>query len=262
MKVARDVMIAVPVLLHSDHVTKARREIRDDIFREAYISDGKGRLAGYIDVNDVLRITNTKSNVTVEGYIQEPAVVMPDDPLERVAAVIRSKMTDSAAVISEDGAILGGILLSELFPILTTRHEFRGRVSEHMSHDVVVCSPDDHVHKIYNLIIESGFSAFPVVKDKALIGMVSRRDLLSAGRVRKALEGNINTKIEKNPANTRVESLMTTPVVTVSPDEPISTAAHLLVKHDISRMPVVRMDRIVGIVDRHDVLKGLIVKTD
>ena len=31
----------------------------------------------------------------------------------------------------------------------------------------------------------------------------------------------------------------------------------LLVKHDVSRLPVTDGDRIVGIVDRHDVLRGL-----
>jgi tRNA nucleotidyltransferase (CCA-adding enzyme) len=46
-------------------------------------------------------------------------------------------------------------------------------------------------------------------------------------------------------------------VVTIGPDEPIGSAAELLVKHDVSRLPVIDGDRIVGIVDRHDVLKGL-----
>jgi CBS domain-containing protein len=32
------------------------------------------------------------------------------------------------------------------------------------------------------------------------------------------------------------------------------------VKHDISRMPVLEGDRLVGIIDRHDVLKGLVLK--
>jgi CBS domain-containing protein len=49
-------------------------------------------------------------------------------------------------------------------------------------------------------------------------------------------------------------------VVTISPDEPISAAAELLVKHDVSRLPVIEKDSIVGIVDRHDVLLSLFGK--
>jgi len=49
-------------------------------------------------------------------------------------------------------------------------------------------------------------------------------------------------------------------VVTIGPDEPISAAAELLVKHDVSRIPVIEKDSIVGIVDRHDVLLSLFGK--
>jgi CBS domain-containing protein len=37
----------------------------------------------------------------------------------------------------------------------------------------------------------------------------------------------------------------------------ISSAAELLVHNDISRLPVIEKDSIVGIVERHDVLSGL-----
>ena len=52
---------------------------------------------------------------------------------------------------------------------------------------------------------------------------------------------------------------MTTPVITVSSSDAISTAADRLVRYDISRMPVLEKNHLVGIVDRHDVLKGMIV---
>jgi CBS domain-containing protein len=48
-------------------------------------------------------------------------------------------------------------------------------------------------------------------------------------------------------------------VVTVLPDEPIQAAAALMVRHDISRVPVVESGIIRGILDRHDVLKGLVM---
>jgi tRNA nucleotidyltransferase (CCA-adding enzyme) len=50
---------------------------------------------------------------------------------------------------------------------------------------------------------------------------------------------------------------MSTDVVTIAPGEPVSAAAELLVKHDVSRLPVLDGDRLVGILDRHDVLAAL-----
>ena len=75
MKLVADFMVEVPLLKQDDTVTKARQILRDDSFREIYIHDGRKKLLGYIDISDVLQIRSTKSNVTVEGFMKEPAAV-------------------------------------------------------------------------------------------------------------------------------------------------------------------------------------------
>ena len=251
MKTAENIMVKVTVLSLTDHITKARQILRDDVFREVYVQDEKKHLAGYIDITDALRITDTRSNITVEGFLKDAVSVSPGDTLEKVAVAIRDAATDSAAVVNAQRTILGAVLLSEIFPILITRHELRGSVGEWMSRGVVTAMSHEPLQKVYTLIMESGFTAFPVVSKKQLVGIVSRHDLLAAGRVRKALD---------NTAGVEVEAVMTKKVITVTPDTTTAEAANLLVKHDISRMPVVEGGKIVGIIDRHDVLKGLVFK--
>ena len=250
MRTARDVMIQIPGLLLTDHMTRARKILRDDEYREVYVHDARKKLVGYIDLTDALRITDTRSNVTVEGYLKDAPRVGPDDSLEQVARVIREANTDSAAVVGPDGIVMGGVLLSEIFPILITRNEISGTVADHMTRKVVTCDAGDPVTQIHGLIMESGFTAFPVLRKKKLSGIVSRRDLLNAGRVRKAL-----SQADTIP----IEEVMTTQVITAAPQERASAAAERLVKHDISRMPVLDGGHLVGIIDRHDVLKGLVL---
>jgi CBS domain-containing protein len=248
MKTAQDFMIGIPVLKYNDQITKARQILRDDRFREVYIVDAKKNILGYIDLTDGLRVTATKSNVTVEGYVKEGPTVNPGDSLEQVARVMRDNETDSVAVIDSNRHILGGVLLSDVFPVITSRHELRGTVASHMTTDVIIASPTDTIQKIYTMIMESGFSAFPVVKKKRIVGLISRRDLIRTRRVQSVIAHH---------AQTTIEEIMSKDVITISPDEPIGSAAELLVKHDVSRLPVTDGDRIVGIVDRHDVLRGL-----
>lgn len=248
MKTAQDFMIRIPVLKYNDQITKARQILRDDRFREVYVVDARKNILGYIDLTDGLRVTATKSNVTVEGYIKEGPTVNPGDSLEQVARVMRDNETDSVAVIDSNRHILGGVLLSDVFPVITSRHELRGTVASHMTTDVIIASPTDTIQKIYTMIMESGFSAFPVVKKKRIVGLISRRDLIRTRRVQSVITQH---------AQTTIEEIMSKDVITISPDEPIGSAAELLVKHDISRLPVTDGDRIVGIVDRHDVLRGL-----
>jgi CBS domain-containing protein len=251
MKTAESVMVKVPVLNLADHITRARQILRDDIFREVYVQDEKKHLAGYVDITDALRVTDTRSNVTVEGFVKDAVTVSPGDALEKVAAAIRDSTTDSAAVVDRQGTLLGAVLLSEIFPILITRHDLRGTVADWMTRRVVTVEAREPIQRVYTLIMESGFTAFPVVSRKQLEGIVSRHDLLRAGRMRKALA---------NPANVEVEAVMTKEVVTTSPGTPTPEAAALLVKHDISRMPVMDAGKIVGIIDRHDLLRGLVFK--
>jgi CBS domain-containing protein len=248
MKTAQDFMIGIPVLKYNDQITKARQILRDDRFREVYVVDAKKNILGHIDLTDGLRVTATKSNVTVEGYIKEGPMVSPNDSIEQVARVMRDNETDSVAVVDSNRHIIGGVLLSDVFPVIISRHELRGTVASHMTTDVIIASPTDTIQKIYTMIMESGFSAFPVVKKKRIIGLISRRDLIRTRRVQSVIAHH---------AQTTIEEIMSKDVITISPDEPIGSAAELLVKHDVSRLPVTDGDRIVGIIDRHDVLRGL-----
>jgi CBS domain-containing protein len=222
--------------------------LRDDRFRELYVTDGKKNLVGYIDITDGLRVTATKSNVTVDGFVKDAPTVQPGDAIETVARKMLEFRTDSVAVTSPHGQLLGGILLSDLFPVIISRRELHGTVGSLMSGKVVTANPEDTVERIYSLIVESGFTAFPVVKKKKIVGLISRRDLISRHRLRSALVQH---------AKVPIECIMAKQVVTISSDDHISVAAEQMVKHDVSRLPVIDEGRLVGIVDRHDVLSGM-----
>lgn len=248
MKVASDLLVDIPTLHYDDYVTKARSVLRDDVFRELYVVDEKNRLRGYLDISDVLRVMDTKSNVTIKGFVREAARISGNTTLAEAGTAILEARTNSAAVVNEDGVYQGGVLFSELFPVLISRRTIPGRVEDAMSQEPVTCTPDAPIHRIYSLIVSSGFTAFPVVQKDEAIGVVSRRDLLRAGSIRISV---------KNQAETTIERVMTTPVISVAPDEEIATASRLMVEHDVSMLPVIdERKHLVGVIDRHDVLSG------
>lgn len=246
MKTAADFLVEFPALRSDDRITKARQILRENIYREVYVHDGKRKLLGYIDITDVLRITATKSDVTIDGFLKDITPVLPGDFIGQVLATIRKNKTDSVPVVDDQGVLLGGVLLSELFPVVITMQRLHGSVCDSMTSDVVTCAAEDTIQRIHTLIIDSGYSAFPVTKKKKVVGMISRRDLLKDGRWRASSE-----------TSTTVDTLMTTPVVTTGPGDDVRTAADIMVKHDISRLPVMENDQIIGIIDRHDILKCL-----
>ena len=248
MKTARDFMLEIPVLTFSDGITKARQILRDDRFREIYVTGTKKDLLGYIDITDALRVTATKSNVTVEGFVKEAACAGPEASIEDAAKAMREHATDSAAIVDSHRHILGGVLLSDLFPVIISRNELSGRVSSRMSKKIQTADPGDTLQQVYAKVTECGFTAFPVVKKRRLVGLVSRRDLIRSGGVRSAIAQN---------STRTVGDVMTTGVIGVMPGAPLSEAARLMVENDVSRLPVMENEALVGIIDRHDVLGGL-----
>ena len=85
-----------------------------------------------------------------------------------------------------------------------------------MSKNVITATPEDSVQNIYTRIMETGFSAFPVLKKKQLVGVISRRDLISSRAVRSALTGHTHRTIA---------DIMNNDVVTISPHDPAQVAA-------------------------------------
>jgi CBS domain-containing protein len=249
MKTARDFMLEIPVLTYHDGITKARQILRDDRFREIYVTGIKKDLLGYIDITDALRVTATKSNVTVEGFVKEAASAGSDTSIETLGQSMRKFSMDSAVIVDSCHHILGGVLLSDLFPIIISRNELSGKVSTRMSTKIATVDPNDTLQQIHAKIVESGFTAFPVIRKKRIVGFISRRDLLQSGGVRSALAQN-STKT--------VGETMTKEVISVHGGASLSEAARLMVENDVSRLPVVEGESIVGIVDRHDILAGLV----
>jgi CBS domain-containing protein len=248
MRLAQDFLVGIPVLRFSDRLTKARQILRDDRFRELYVIDDKKRLIGYIDITDGLRITSTKSDVIVEGFVRDAAEVHRQDTVEQVTQEICTARTDSAVVIGNGRQVEGAVLLSDLFPAIISGNELRGTVSDRMSRPVVVVKDTDTVQQVYTMMMESGYTAFPVISKRKLAGIISRRDLIARGSVRTALT---------HASRTPIGGLMQKNVVTTEPDEPVSSAATLLVRHDVSRLPVVNGGQVVGILGRHDALAAV-----
>ena len=103
-------------------------------------------------------------------------------------------------------------------------------------------------------------SAFPVLDDhNKVIGLVSESDLLT----KEALEGTVpgvSQSMMSQREHARLGAvtaaeLMTTPPVTIGPDEPVAQAARLMYSRRLKRLPVTSDDgTLIGIVTRADVL--------
>lgn len=145
------------------------------------------------------------------------------------------------------------------------------RAGDLMTPDVVTAGPEAAVDEIARLMLAHHISAVPVVDAAGrLLGIVSEGDLVR--RVETATAGRRAWWLEllADPAtlardyvkthSRRAADLMTPDVVTVGVDTPLEEVARLLERRRIKRVPVVRDGRVVGIVSRADLVRGLAVR--
>jgi CBS domain-containing protein len=132
-------------------------------------------------------------------------------------------------------------------------------VKDVMSTHVIAVRRSAPYKEMAAMLHEQRVSAFPVLDDdNKVVGVVSEADLLT----KEALEGTVprtllsrQERVRKQVNALTAADLMTTPPVTIGPDEPVTRAARLMFDRRVKRLPVVGDDgRLIGILTRSDVL--------
>ena len=252
----KDVMTTSVVTLHEDDpATKARALFREYGYRSFPVVDGDGRLVGIITRGDIMRITSSRSNILVGGLMSRSVTTaLPEESiLEAAEKMIRQDVERLPVVASETDETLRGIISAHdiIAALLESGHEpIKKRVADIMTTDVVTCNHDDPVTKVWAKMDDTGFSGLPVLKNGEIIGIITRKDIIDSGFARISREDDKGKA--RNPPS--VEKVMTTPPITVYADTEVREAARILVEKRIGRLPVVENKKVVGIIDRDDVM--------
>src|SRR5215469_16028602 len=142
------------------------------------------------------------------------------------------------------------------------------RAVDVMTVDPVSISPDDSIVEAIRLMLQRKFSGLPVVDSTgALVGIVTEGDLLrrtETGTQRKRPRwieflmgpGRLATEYVQTSGR-KVSDVMTPEARTVVEDTPLEKVVHLMERHQINRVLVVRDGKLVGIVTRANLLHAL-----
>ncbi len=150
-------------------------------------------------------------------------------------------------------------------------------VKEAMNKKVITCKPGDNIGTLVELFKNNHISGMPVVEKEKVVGIVSETDLLKLFKApevssdmflpspfeiiempirsvmrfeefKKAL-GDIHMK--------QVRDIMKKKIYTTSPDSTLEDASNMMVKQKVNRLPVIENGKLVGILVRSDIIRGL-----
>lgn len=238
----------------SSFLTSARQLVRDYHLRGLPVVNAEGRVKGIITNRDILRVTSTRSNVTVAGFTVDVPLITGEMEVREAARLMTAEKTEMLPVVSsKEEAFLNGVVsVIDIFRSIDPSEIPKKQVRDIMSSKVVTCSQDDPISKVWESMMESDLTGLPVVsKGGRPVGMITRFDILSGPRIGKEGDSGPSDAIHM-----KTGKLMSTPLYHVGPQDGIDRAIKLMLKHEVGRVTVVEGDKIVGIVDRYDLIRS------
>jgi CBS domain-containing protein len=140
-----------------------------------------------------------------------------------------------------------------------------------MTSDVITVTPDTSVADIAHLIWENKISSLPVVEDGRVIGIVTDFDLITREAEYDApvffsfleayfrIPGTGDEEQLRRILAINARDLMSSPAMTVGPDESVQEAATVMYDQRLNALPVVDDDgALLGIVTRADIVRLMV----
>lgn len=126
------------------------------------------------------------------------------------------------------------------------------RVADWMTEGVLAVEIFDSIAVARRLMAKHRVNQLPVVDNDRLVGIVTDRDIRDAYPT--SLMINRAEEIDRFAEKITVEEVMTHDVFVVRPDTGLPTAVGLLRRHRIGALPVLKDQKLVGIITRSDIL--------
>jgi acetoin utilization protein AcuB len=137
------------------------------------------------------------------------------------------------------------------------------KIKELMSRDVVTIATTESCHDAVARMFRNRVRHLPVVgSDRRLVGIVTDRDLrhlLFTPEFSRAL-GQV--PVEELLRQMRVDRVMSTPPITVGPDDDLEMAARTMLEDKVGSLPVVDGGQVIGIVTETDLLRRIVREDD
>jgi acetoin utilization protein AcuB len=124
-----------------------------------------------------------------------------------------------------------------------------------MTENPFVVALDTPLIEAYTLMFEREIRRLPVVRNKKLVGIVTQSDIQ---RTLPGMVGEATNDAQLDAITHTVGDIMTTDPVTVAPEDTIQDVAEQMLENQVSGLPVVQNDRVVGIITESDIFEFIV----
>jgi len=221
------------------------------------VLDDKGRYVGVITRRWIIRSGLDPASTKVKTLMRPAPKVELSVSLSKAAKLMIESGVRQLPVF-EKRKLVGFITDEGIIHGAVTRQWGNTKVKEIMTKSPSTIEANRSVGAVLSIFREQGISHVPVMDSGKLVGIVSIQDIIVHVIQPQRRQTLGDRSGEKNPLlSIPVKGIMNSPVVTVQAEASLKEAEEKMHSYDISCLPVLSQERLVGIVTKLDFLEPI-----
>ncbi|MGB2862025.1 MAG: CBS domain-containing protein [Sedimentisphaerales bacterium] len=244
-----DVMSNEVATICPDEIVISAAKIMSDKKISCLVVMDQGNVAGIITETDVLRRVGDKGKdiyrTKLDRIMSSPVESVPSDLSVLEASKIMGVKHIKRLPILKDEKLVGIVTQTDLVRALTSFGLWRD-ISEIMSRDISGIQRNASVAEAAEMMTSRKISCIIVMDGDDVVGVLTEKDLL--GRV---------VALQRDPANTRVEDVMSFPVTSVPSTFSVFSAGKVMEEMNIRRLVIMKDKCLCGVVTQTDIFMAV-----
>lgn len=251
-------------------------------FRRLPITDpGSGKLLGIVTVMDILDFFGggKKFNIIEKKY-EDNFLAAINEPIKEIMTRDLITLSNKASIgetiqtmldnqlgaiplVDADGK-LAGIVTERDIALSLAGMAGKDTVQDYMSPKVFNTTPGTPIGDACKIMVRNGLRRIPVIGGEAdiskaakkLLGIITSTDVIRFLNA-KDLFDNLNSNLATDVLKTTISDIMVNDPVTVEPTMTIGELCELFSEKNIGGVPVVKDDKVMGIITERDILNAV-----
>ena len=220
------------------------------------------------DINRFLSEDKTAravDEIPIKHVMQKNVISITDgfeDHFDQCSSRMETFKIGSVVLVDDNGELIGIVSRTDLTKAYASVFGGKYHVKEFMSKKVVTCRKSDSLKFALNLMNKNEVSRLVATDENgSTVGLITTNTLLThSDYFTKEKTRSRDYLLPINKTELTVADLLNEKLITVNDEEDLATAASLMIKNNISGIPVVdSKKKLIGVISKTDVVKAFSV---
>lgn len=243
------------------------------------VIDSKNKPVGMITEKDIAKTIYALGDkpiksVKVSGFMSKKLItVKKTDTVYDCAKLMKKNHISSIIVLGKNGILEGLVTKTDLASLFLTHAVAPLKISKIMTRNVITAMPGDSLLYVESLLIHNRIARIVVQRDRIPVGIITFRDFVPAklpywiaqsADPKEVQEYKMKGSFDEFRVNQmshllhfKAVDIMSPNPITIDADEDVGVAVLLMIRNNISGIPVVKKSKLVGIITKTDIVKAI-----